>query len=125
MNIFLLDSFLAKEARSYLSLLLLSSSIKFRIGLPQLNVLSKVDLLSQQELESVMSWGEGDELINALGTLDDSSYELASSVVQYASTSPIPVSATTGMGMDSLYAHIQRILAGGEDYYTEEPNPNL
>jgi selenocysteine-specific translation elongation factor len=37
----------------------------------------------------------------------------------------IPVSNVSGEGFDDLYAAIQRILAGGEDYYTEEPSPAL
>ncbi|WP_188848433.1 ATP/GTP-binding protein [Sulfodiicoccus acidiphilus] len=124
-NLFLLDSFLTKEPRSYLSLLLLSSSVKFRLNLPQVNLLSKVDLLTPQELEKITAWSEGEELIDALGIVDDNSYELASSVIQYASSPPTPVSAIEGKGLGEVYAQVQRILAGGEDYYTEEPNPNL
>jgi len=37
----------------------------------------------------------------------------------------IPVSSITREGFDNLYAIIQRIVAGGEDYYTEEPSPIL
>lgn len=37
----------------------------------------------------------------------------------------IPVSNVNGQGFDDLYASIQRIVAGGEDYLTEEPNPVL
>jgi len=29
-------------------------------------------------------------------------------------------SAVTGEGMDELYGAIQRVVAGGEDFYTEE-----
>ncbi|BBD72597.1 GTPase [Sulfodiicoccus acidiphilus] len=98
-NLFLLDSFLTKEPRSYLSLLLLSSSVKFRLNLPQVNLLSKVDLLTPQELEKITAWSEGEELIDALGIVDDNSYELASSVIQYASSPPTPVSAIEGKGL--------------------------
>ncbi|MEM1600305.1 MAG: GTPase, partial [Sulfolobaceae archaeon] len=30
-----------------------------------------------------------------------------------------------GKGFNELYAEIQRVIAGGEDYLTEEPNPKL
>ncbi|EZQ06936.1 MULTISPECIES: ATP/GTP-binding protein [Acidianus] len=122
-NIFLLDSFLARDAESYVSLLLLSSSIRFRMSLPQINVLSKIDLLSNAELEKIKAWGEGEELIDNLGKIDDFSFELVRTLVESLDTSPIPVSATEGIGMDELYAEVQRTLAGGEDYYTEENSP--
>ncbi|ABM79998.1 hypothetical protein [Hyperthermus butylicus] len=35
------------------------------------------------------------------------------------------VSSVSGYGLDDLYATIQQVLAGGEDFYTEEPSPRL
>ncbi len=122
-NVFLMDSFLAKEARSYVSLLLLSSSIKFRLNLPQVNALSKIDLLNEKEIAKISSWEEGEELIDELGVIDDYSFELVRTIIENLDYSPIPVSSTKNIGFDELYAQIQRILAGGEDYLTEENSP--
>jgi len=37
----------------------------------------------------------------------------------------IPISAKENVGMDDLYAEIQRAIAGGEDFLTEEPSGRL
>jgi len=124
-SVFLMDSFLSKDPRSYISLFLLSSSIKFRLSMPQVLALSKSDLLTQQELERIRSWVEDGTIIDELGTIDEYSYELVNTIIENLDNLPIPVSSTTGNGFDQLYAELQRIFAGGEDYLTEEPNPKL
>lgn len=124
-NVFLMDSFLAKEARTYVSLLLLSSAIKFRMNLPQINVLSKIDLLSKKELEQLKNWSNGEQLIDSLGKIDEYSFELVKILIESLESPPIPVSSMTDEGFDELYAEIQKVLAGGEDYLTEENSPRL
>lgn len=124
-SVFLMDSFLAKDARSYISLFLLSSSIKFRLSMPQVLALSKMDLLTKQEIERIRSWVEDGTIIDELGTVDEYSYELVNTIIENLDNIPIPVSAINGEGLDELYAELQRIFAGGEDYLTEEPNPKL
>jgi GTPase SAR1 family protein len=122
---FLIDSFIAKEARSFVSMLLLSGSVKFRMDMPTINLLSKVDLLTDKELDLINSWSNGEELVDSLGTIDEYSYELIKLLVESLSSSPIPVSSTSNVGMDMFYAELQRIFAGGEDFLTEEGNPTL
>ncbi|MCY0849771.1 ATP/GTP-binding protein [Sulfuracidifex metallicus] len=122
---FLIDSFIAKEARSFVSMLLLSSSVKFRMDMPTINLLSKVDLLTDKEVDLINSWSNGEELVDSLGTIDEYSYELIKLLVESLSSSPIPVSSTSNVGMDMFYAELQRIFAGGEDFLTEEGNPTL
>lgn len=124
-NVFLMDSFLAREARTYVSLLLLSSAIRFRMNLPQVNVLSKIDLLTPKELEEIKNWSNGEELIDRLGEVDDYSFELVKTLIESLDSAPVPVSSTNDEGFDELYAELQRIFAGGEDYLTEENSPRL
>lgn len=124
-NVFLIDSFLAKDARTYVSLLLLSSAIRFRMNLPQVNALTKIDLLNKKQLEQLKTWSNGEELIDSLGEIDDYSFELVKTLVESLESSPVPVSAVNNEGLDSLYAELQRLLAGGEDYLTEENSPRL
>ncbi|AKA74256.1 GTPase [Saccharolobus solfataricus] len=126
LGLFLLDSFLAKEARSFISLLLLSSSIKFRLDLPIINILNKIDLLTEKELEQILAWGDNAEnLIDELGRLDEYSLELVNLLIESLSYNLIPMSSEEGKGFNELYAEIQRVIAGGEDYLTEESNPKL
>ena len=64
MLIFLVDSALARTPAGFVSSLLLSASVLVRFNLPQLNVLSRADLLSEYELERLMTWlDDVDQLI--------------------------------------------------------------
>lgn len=57
--------------------------------------------------------------------MDEYSLELVNLLIESLSSNLIPVSSEEGKGFDELYAEIQRVIAGGEDYLTEEPNPKL
>lgn len=120
--LFLLDSNLVRQPSSAVSSLLLSSSVQYRFWKPQLNVLTKSDLLSQEDIKRVESWFEDpsslskdlesessmpDELLveRILAVLED--LEQLSSVIF--------TSANTNSGIDTLYAELQRIYAGGEN----------
>lgn len=124
-GVFLLDGVLSKEARSFVSLLLLSSSVRFRLDFPIINALTKVDLLSDSEIEKIKNWSQGEEIIDELGKVDEYSFELVKTLLENLNEFPVPVSGVTREGIDDLYGKVQEVLAGGEDYLTEEPNPRL
>jgi hypothetical protein len=139
-NIFLLDSRLSMQPSSAMASLLLSLSTLYRLELPQVLAINKVDLV----INGFSSTDIGEELskkIYLLKMLDESfscsdvgyssmfidseiSIKLCESIREIFNDI-IPVSASTGYGIDSLYASIQRSLAGGEDYLTEEPSGML
>lgn len=130
-SLFLFDAVQVSKPVNYLSSLLLSASVQFRVSLPQINVLTKVDLISQSVLEEIVSYSEEPEKL-AVRVLEDSSASLmwteediAAIVERFTNADVVPVSALKMAGLDELYAYIQRIVAGGEDYYTEEPSPRL
>ncbi|MCD6108064.1 MAG: ATP/GTP-binding protein, partial [Thermoplasmata archaeon] len=54
--VYLLDPLLAKEPSGFISQLLLSVSTHFRLGVPQINVLSKADLLTREQVERIEKW---------------------------------------------------------------------
>ena len=132
-SVFLIDSFFSTQASNLISALLLSSSVQVRLGLPQLNVLSKCDLVPTSTLEALQSWLEDPytpppELIS--GEDSPVARSLAEKIAQVLVdsqllTMPIPVSAKTGEGIDVLYANLQRVLAGGDDFLTEEASGRL
>lgn len=128
--LFLVDMFMASRASSFASTLLLFLSTWLRIRKPQILVLTKTDLYPDDVLSNVLSWIEDPYLLIEGARKEGlSSYEeeIVLSIVDTAlqNIDAIPVSAMTWRGFDNLYATIQRILAGGEDYYTEEPSPRL
>ena len=59
MNLFLYDGTMISSASNFVSLTLLSTSIRLRLELPTVNVITKTDLI-QERLEKVLSWSGTD-----------------------------------------------------------------
>jgi len=124
LSLYLLDSNISRTPAGYLSSALLGISISIRFGLPQLNVLSKPDILTNEEVEEIVGWGS--ELYLLEDALNSSAEglqrEYAQSIVQMlesldTATGNIPVSAKEMTGIDLLYGEMQRIFAGGDNLY--------
>lgn len=124
LSLYLLDSNIARTPTGYLSSTLLGISISIRFGLPQLNVLSKPDILSEREVEEIVEWGS--ELYRLEEALESSSEglrrEYSRSILEMlesldTATAIVPVSAKEMTGIDVLYGEMQRIFAGGDNLY--------
>lgn len=133
--LFIFDAVFASNPRSLASSLFLALSTRLRLGLPQVNAVSKADLLKPEQMEEIQEQVNSPEnLYNALvaGGLDPLMAEAAAKSLEAlapeGSTAPAAlrfVSALSGYGLDDVYAALQQVLAGGEDFYTEEPSPRL
>ena len=53
---YLIDHILARNPSGFVSQLLLSLTTQFRLAYPQMNILTKTDMLTKKELEEVISW---------------------------------------------------------------------
>ncbi len=130
-TLFLIDSIFSRTPSGLLSALLLSASIHVRLGKPQINVLAKSDLLSNEDIDRILNYMENpgefayslvnDRAARILWDLGD----LEAMLPRLTMYDVVPVSAISRDGFDNLYALIQRVVAGGEDYLTEEPSPIL
>lgn len=123
-SLYLLDSNIARTPTGYLSSMLLGISINIRFGLPQLNVLSKSDILLPDEIEEISQWAE--EPFHLEEALDTSAHgmvqEYARLVLDMMSnlntgSTVIPVSARDMTGFEILYGELQRIFTGGDNLY--------
>jgi len=133
--VFLIDAVLASSPKSLASSLFLAMSTRIRLGIAQLNVVSKADLLQPEQMEKINEvLNSPDSLYAALvsGGLDPSLAEAAAHTLEalMPSEEAMPalirfVSAVSGYGLDELYGVLQQVLAGGEDFYTEEPSARL
>jgi hypothetical protein len=119
---FLLDPILARSASGFVSLIMLCSSIQFRLGLPTVNVLSKIDLIEEEELERILDWGiDSAKLYEALMASPKTMHTQASielfraleALEGYKALTPI--SSERNFGMEDLYNAVQQIFYGGED----------
>jgi hypothetical protein len=119
---YLLDHALAKTASGFVSQLLLSINTSFRLGQPQVNILSKADMLSEKEIEQVKRWSEdSDNLENTLSNEDATVYREMSEKIMHViydfekQLKLFPVGKDNYMGVEDLYAAVQFQFEGGED----------
>ncbi len=61
--VFLFDPMLSRTPSGFVSQMLLSSIVHFRLGLPTANFLSKTDLLEPEELEKIIEWGDNLDIL--------------------------------------------------------------
>lgn len=120
--VFLSDPTLARTPNGFISDMMLCGITQFRFSLPILNVLSKSDLLKEEELEELSIWSrDAYALYNALTEKDMSSQAIISAEFLKAMENVgmykelTPVSAMEGTGMEDIYNAVQQYFEGGED----------
>lgn len=120
--VFLSDSQLCKTPNGFVSSLMLCALTHFRLSIPIINVLSKVDLLSEAEIEMILDWSTSPESLNSsLVERDFSSQSLINlefframeNIGMYREITP--VSSEEFIGMEEIYNTIQQAFMGGED----------
>ncbi len=116
--LFLIDSFFAKQASSFVSMLMLASSVLARFRLPQINVLTKIDRLTANELQMTADWMERkdlllDAILSEPNPLDRETAMGMLEVVEKTSLAGelVPISATENRGLLELVGAIERALA--------------
>jgi GTPase SAR1 family protein len=121
-SLYLLDSNIARTPTGYLSSMLLGISISIRFGLPQLNVLSKSDILMDEQVEEILSWSSDAYLLEEAldGTSEGLLREYSESILRMlkeidASGAVLPVSAKQVTGVETLYGELQRTFLGGDN----------
>jgi GTPase SAR1 family protein len=119
---FLYDPIISRNPSGFISLMLQAASVQVRFNVPFLNILTKSDLLSDDELGKISGWGRDlmalDDAINSeLPTMRSQlSIEFLSALKSFgASHDIIPVSSAYGSGMEDIYNTAQQIYSGGED----------
>ncbi|OGS44008.1 MAG: GTPase [Euryarchaeota archaeon RBG_13_57_23] len=119
---YLFDPALARTANGFVSSLMLSATVQFRLPFPMITVLAKSDTVSDADWKRIESWsGDYYSLFNAL--LDESVDAQTQVNVEFlqaletvgAGHGLIPVSADSGEGIEDIYAMVQLILEAGED----------
>jgi GTPase SAR1 family protein len=118
--VFLSDASLARSPTGLLSLVMLSATTQFRFLTPLLNVLSKSDLLGEDELETLLErTGDPYRLYNDLSEERGESavtvelFKALENVGVYRTMTP--VSARNMTGLEDIYNNIQQFFEGGED----------
>lgn len=117
MILFLMDSFFARRASDFASMLMLATSVYSRFALPQLNVLTKVDAAGPDLLERVERWTADYETLADDLQLEthelrrQASEEFIDAVRRLGFVGEVhPVSALKDEGLVELYSAVQRAL---------------
>ncbi len=132
--LFLIESTILVKPSTFLSLIMLALAASIAHKLPQIITLTKTDLLPKEKYEDIIKWIE-----DPMEIFKDIKREDTIFVTQYGEVVTafediiarlgiggfVTISSITGQGLDELYALIQRVLIGGEDFYTEEPSEIL
>ncbi|UCE91569.1 MAG: ATP/GTP-binding protein [Methanobacteriota archaeon] len=119
---FLFDPVLSKDPNGFVTSMLLSTTVRLRLQLSFIPVLSKSDLLSEAEQDMIGSWSSDFQSLWA--ALCDSptsaqtqvSLEFLQAIDALGAGMPLSfVSSDTWEGMTDIYAAVQMALQGGED----------
>jgi hypothetical protein len=121
MSIFIFDGALVNTPVNFVSVALLATSIKLRLNLPTINVLTKTDLIGDK-LNEILRWTTNLSVLeNAISKESDGdTYSLTTNILRGLNLSGfgqglIPISNVTGEGMVNLESALSRIINFGEE----------
>ena len=120
-NIFLFDGSLITSPVNFVSIALLATSIRLRLNLPTVNVLTKTDLIGDK-LKNILQWSTNlKTLENAIGKeANGDTYTLTTNILRGLNLGGfaqglIPISNVTDDGFLNLESALSRILNLGEE----------
>ncbi|MFB5598001.1 MAG: ATP/GTP-binding protein [Nitrosopumilaceae archaeon] len=120
-SIFLYDGALVTTPVNFVSIALLATSIKLRLNLPTINVLTKTDLIGDK-IRDILKWSTNlTALENAISQeADGDTYSLTTNILRGLNLSGfaqglIPISNATGEGMVNLESALSRTINLGEE----------
>lgn len=119
--LFLYDGVLVTTAVNFVSMALLATSIRLRMGMPTINVLTKTDLIGDR-ISEILRWTTSLKILeNAISEeADGETYVLVTNILRSLNLAGfaqglVPVSNATGEGMVNLESSLSRILNQGEE----------
>ena len=120
-SIFLFDGSIITTPVNFVSIALLATSIRLRLNLPTINVITKTDVIDTK-LKEILQWSTNmNTLENAISNdTDGETYSLTTNILRGLNLSEyeqglIPISNLTGDGIVNLEGALSRILNLGEE----------
>lgn len=120
-GLFLYDGALVTTSINFVSMALLATSIKLRLGIPTINVLTKTDLIAEK-IQEILKWTTNVKTLESAisAEADGDTYVLVTNILRSLNLGGfaqglIPISNSTGDGMVNLEAALSRILNLGEE----------
>ena len=120
-NIFLYDGTMIASPTNFISISMLATSIKLRLGLPTINVITKTDLIPDN-IDQILKWSSDPVLLEELigKDSDGEMYSLTTDILRALNLGEligelIPVSNATEEGMVNLESALSRVINLGEE----------
>jgi hypothetical protein len=117
-----MDAPFSRLPLNFVSNLFLAAAVYSRVTHPQVYALTKTDLVSDEEVDTIINWtNEPEDFEIALRGIQEQTFsivtrDLADAVFRAGLVSePIPVCAKDGSGLVELNAAVSRILTRGEE----------
>ena len=122
---FLFDSHFVLRPNGFISTLLLAASVQFRFkNISQINLLSKVDLLDEDQIEMIVNWSQDFRALEdstnerEKGLIRELSMLISEVFIALGSTSEIiPCSVKEANGLDMLFGYLQRVFDSDESKF--------
>ena len=122
---FLFDSHFVLRPNGFISTLLLAASVQFRFNnISQINLLSKVDLLDEDQIDMIVNWSQDFRALEdstnerEKGLIRELSMLISDVFIQLGSTSElIPCSVKEENGLDMLFGYLQRVFDSDESKF--------
>lgn len=125
--VYLSDPLLCKSSNGYISNMVLSSLVQFRLQLPVINVITKEDVITPEERDMLICWhNDSNTLYEDLMDNDANpqtvvGLELFKALENVGTFGDIfSLSSKKGEGMENIYNMTQQLFFGGEDPDTSE-----
>jgi GTPase SAR1 family protein len=118
---YLIDYSLAKNASGLISQLLLSLSTNFRLNKPQINILSKSDLLNEKQKEKIEKWSKDIESLRYSLEIENPSIyreineKILDLIGNFDNKIMFNLVGKNFYGIEDLYTSIQIQFKGGDD----------
>jgi hypothetical protein len=120
--LYLFDAIFSNDPSNFVSNMFLAAAVHLRFLLPQVYVLTKIDLTSAEVVDEILTWSEDQSaLLSALeNTLKDERRILSRDLIESMASleltfNLLPVSAKTTEGFLNLHAQLTRIFHGGNE----------
>jgi GTPase SAR1 family protein len=119
---YLSDPMLCRKPNGFVSSMMLSALVQFRLQLPMINLLSKADTLSEDEAERMIDWFENPDALYGDFLDEDSDPQTVVGMELFKALENTgvfggirSVSAEAETGLEEIYASAQLTFFGGED----------
>ena len=122
MVVYLSDPMLCKSSNGFISNMVLASLVQFRLELPIINILTKIDVLTEEETQMMLNWYNDPEALYDDLLDNDSNPQTIVGSELFKALENIGIlgemraaSAVQSIGLEEIYAAAQLQFFGGDD----------